>query len=282
MPNLAALHPQVVHFAVALLMLGVVLRIIALLGRPKFVNGTAATLLLIGTVASVVAVKSGDDAHGPVERIPAVRAQVIEHEESGETTRNVFLIVGALELIALGLGAGTGGGRTSVVRIVHVASALVGIYGAMMLYEAAEKGGALVYSYAGGPGLRTGDTTDVRRLLVAGLYNQSRVDRNAGRHEQAAALVDEMVRRVPADTNVRFLHVESLLLDRKDSPSALAALDSIGVAPTDARNAARKASLRADIFLAMGQPDSARAALAPVVSAFPQNGRLKAKLDSIR
>lgn len=44
----------------------------------------------------------------------------------------------------------------------------------------------------------------------------------------------------------------------------------------------RKASLKADVYLAMGKPDSARATLAPVVAAFPQNTRLKAKLDSIK
>ena len=44
----------------------------------------------------------------------------------------------------------------------------------------------------------------------------------------------------------------------------------------------RKGSLRADIFLAMGKKDSARAALTEVVTAFPQNTRLKAKLDSIK
>jgi len=52
--------------------------------------------------------------------------------------------------------------------------------------------------------------------------------------------------------------------------------------PTDARLRPRQATLRADIYLALGKPDSARAVLAPVVAAFPQSTRLKAKLDSIR
>jgi hypothetical protein len=165
---------------------------------------------------------------------------------------------------------------------VHFASALVGIIGALQLYHASEHGGELVYSYAGGPGLRTGNPRDVERLLLAGLYNQSRLDRKDGRLAESASLMNEMARRFPADTTVRFLHVESLLLDSKNYPAALAAVDSIAVAPSSARWRARQATLKADIYLALGKPDSARAALAPAVAAFPANARLKAKLDSIK
>lgn len=280
MPSLAQFHPQIVHFVIALLIVGVAFRVVSLTGRLRFTSPSAATLLLLGTLAAALAVKSGDDAHGPVERIPGARDLVIEHEEYGERTRNVFLVVAAIELLALGLGR-----RERVARYVrwaHVASAAVGVFGIVPLYEAAEHGGELVYSYAGGPGLRTGDAQDVERLLLAGLYNQSRIDRREGRAGSAAALVSEMVRRFPADTGVRFLHVESLMLDRRDHRAALAALDSIRVADTDARQRARYATLKADIYLALGLRDSARAALAPAVAAFPQNARLKAKLDSLR
>ncbi len=280
MPNLAANHPQVVHFAIALLFLGVGFRIIALTGWLKFTNHAASTLLILGTIAAAVSVKSGDDAHGPVERIPGVRAAVIEHEEQGEKARNIFFGVAALELLALGLGAvkSTGG----YAKFGYIASAVVGLVGVATLYEAAEHGGELVYSYAGGPGLRTGDPKDVDRLLIAGLFNQSVNDRKAGRHADAARLVNEMATRVPDDTTVKFLHVESLLLDTKDYPAALAAANAVSVDSTNARFRTRKASLMADIFLAMGQPDSARAVLAPIVAAFPTNTRIKAKLDSIK
>jgi len=71
-------------------------------------------------------------------------------------------------------------------------------------------------------------------------------------------------------------------MDRKDYRAALAAADSVTLPDTDARLRARRATLQADAFLALGKPDSARAVLTPVVTAFPQNTRLKAKLDSIK
>ena len=123
---------------------------------------------------------------------------------------------------------------------------------------------------------------DVARLLLSGLYNQSRLDRKAGYLAESATLVNEMAKRFPGDTNIRFLRVESLLLDSKNYPAALSTVDSISVAATDARNRSRQVSLKADIYLALGKRDSARAALAPVVAAFPRNARLKAKMDSIK
>jgi uncharacterized membrane protein len=280
MPNLGQFHPQIVHFVIGLLFVGVAFRIVSLTGRLRFTNYAATTLLLIGASAAVLAVRSGTDAHGPVERIPGTRELVMLHERQGQTTRNFFLAVAAIELIALALARRDKTAR--FVRYAYVASAIVGVFGCIGIYETAEHGGQLVYSYAGGPGLRTGDPKDVERLLLSGLYNQSREDRKAGRFAESTRLVNEMATRFPSDTTVRFLRVESLLLDSKNYPAALAAADSISIAPTDARLRSRQASLKADIYLALGKRDSARAALAPVVAAFPQNTRLKAKMDSIK
>ena len=281
MPNIAQFHPQIVHFVVALLLLGVVLRIASLVPKLTFANHAAAFLLLIGTGAAVLAVRSGTDAHGPVERIPGARDAVVHHEELGQQARNIFLGVAVIELIALGL-ARSSLGVDRYVRVAQVASVIVGVVGSFVLYEASEHGGELVYSYAGGPGLRTGKPADVERLLLAGLYNQSREDRKAGRTADAALLVDEMARRFPQNSEVRLLRVESLLLDRKSYAAAVAAADSVVLPTTDARLRARQATLKADAYLRMSQPDSARAVLAAAVAAFPQNARLKAKLDSIK
>jgi hypothetical protein len=61
----------------------------------------------------------------------------------------------------------------------------------------------------------------------------------------------------------------------------LAAARAIAIDTASARWAARQATVIADLHLAMGHPDSARAVLAPAVARFPQNARLKAKLDSL-
>lgn len=279
MPNLGYFHPIIVHFVIALLFVGVGARIVSLTGRLSFTNLGATTLLLIGTAAAVLAVQSGTDAHGPVERIPGTRDLVQEHERQAKTTRDYFLVVAGIELLALWLARR---GNMRYVRYAHYASALVGVFGCVGLYYTGDRGGRLVYSYGGGPGLRTGNPQDVDRLLLAGLYNESRNDRKAKRSADAADLVSLMAKRFPADTNVRFALAESQLLDSKNPGAALATLDSISLAPKDARNGARLATMKADAYLALAQRDSARAVLSAAIAAFPQNTRLKAKLDSIK
>lgn len=273
-PSFAAFHPQVVHFVVGILIVGVLFRVVALTGRLKWTGPAATALLVIGGCAAWVAAKSGTAAHGPVERIPGVREAVEEHEEWGERTRNVFVGVAALELVALVLNGG-------LARTVRAVSALAGIAGIAVLYETAEHGGDLVYSYAGGVGIRTGNPEDVDRLLVAGLYNESQVARKAGRGEEANRLIGLLAERRREDPTARMMWAESLLLDRKDPAAALSALDSITVRADDARLRPRRDMLAADALRAAGNVDSARAVLQALATQFPANARVKAKLDSL-
>ena len=274
-PSLAALHPQVVHFVVGILIIGVAFRVIALTGRFKWTGPAATALLVIGGVAAYVAAKSGTAAHGPVERIPGAREAVEEHEEWGERTRNVFVGVALLELIALPLSVG-------VARTVRAVSALAGLAGVAVLYEAAEHGGELVYAYAGGVGIRSGNPEDVGRLLTAGLYNESQVARKAGKGDDANRLIQMLVERNPNDPSTRLMWAESLLLDKKNPAASLNALDSITVRPDDPRMRPRRDMLAADALRQAGRTDSAKAVLQALATQFPNNPRVKAKLDSLK
>ena len=279
MPTLAQLHPQVVHFAVALMLVGVLFRLFSLSGRLRFTNHAAAGWNLMGTIATIVSVRSGDAAHGPVERIPGVRPMVVEHEEAAEWVEKIFIGLLIIEATALGLSVKPKTQR--FVRGAHLLAAVVGVWGSVALVRTAHLGGKLVYDYAGGPGLRSGEDVAVGRLLLAGLHAQSMVDRREKRTDDAARLVDEMARRFPTDTTVQFLRAESLLRDRGQPAEAMAALNGIGVRTDDARLAPRRALLAAEIWVAMQQPDAAKAELDAALAAFPQNARLKARRDSL-
>jgi uncharacterized membrane protein len=272
MPSLAGLHPIVVHFAIALLIAGAVFRWLSLTGRLSFASPAAASLLLVGTVAAVLAVKSGTAAHGPVERIPGVVDAVIAHEHWGERARNAFIVVAVAELAVLLLA------RRGKERMAVIASAVLCVPAVFCLYEAGEHGGELVYEYAGGPGLRTGDPADVGRLLVAGVYNQAQADRKAGRPGDAAALVSAIAPRFASDPNVQVMAAESALLDRKDPAAALDILGRTTVPQDNARLRMRHGLLMADALEAAGRPDAARATLQQLASAFPESGRIKQRL----
>ncbi len=279
MPNIGVYHPVIVHFAIALVILGVLFRWISLTGRAPFTGPAAATLLILGAGAAALAVHSGLDAHGPVERIPGVRQAVMDHEDAGHWARNVFLVVALLEIIALVA-------KKRSVQIARVAlwgSAVVGIFGFAAILKAADKGGDLVYDYAGGVGTRSGDTADVNRLYLAGLYQAALQARAQHDSARAAQLFAELERRFPGDTNVRLLAIESLVRDENDGRGALTALSRVSVAPDDRRLQLRVGFLKADAYVAAGKPDSARAVLERLGTAFPDmQQRIKDRIAQIK
>ncbi len=271
----AAMHPQVVHFTIVLAIIGVAFRLVSLLGKPAFASPAATTLLVLAALSAVVSVQTGTAAHGPVERVPGSRPAVVAHEEAGELAQTVLLVLGVVELAALALR------RSPKVKLVHGLAAVVGLAAVFAVYEAGEHGGALVYSYAGGIGIRTGDPKDVERLFIAGAYQQALADRKAGKAEQAATLIVDTVNRFPADPELRLLAAESSLLDRKDAQAALAALGQIQLPDQNRVLAFRKATLLADAYVAAGQKEAAVAALEGVLKTFP-NPRLQKRIDELK
>jgi uncharacterized membrane protein len=275
-PNIGVFHPQIVHFVIAFLCLGVVARVLSLLlgERARFLGPMAATLLILGALITLPAVKSGDDAHGPPERVPGARAAVVEHEDWGKRTRNMFLLIAVVEVAALAFA-----GRRALARGLLAVSAVGGLVGLWMVYETAEHGGEVVYSYAGGVGIRSGKPEDVDRLLVAGLYHNARLAREDGRKEEAARLTDELVRQAPDDPQVRLLGVESQIKDLNDPRGALVTLAALDVPAQDFRLQIRRAQLGTEAYRAVGAADSAVAMLQDLQQRFPDNPRVKAAVE---
>ena len=189
----------------------------------------------------------------------------MDHEDAGHWARNVFLVVALLEIIALVA-------KKRSVQIARVAlwgSAVVGIFGFAAILKAADKGGDLVYDYAGGVGIRSGDTTDVNRLYLAGLYQAAQQARAQHDSARAAALFAQLEREFPNDTTVRLFAIESLVRDRDNGRAALAALARFPVRADDRRLQLRIGFLRADAYVAAGKPDSARVVLEQLRSSYP-------------
>jgi uncharacterized membrane protein len=277
MPPLSELHPVIVHFVIALGVVGVLLRVISLFSFGQWARHGATALLLIAAVGGALAVKSGDAAHGPAERIPGAREAVQKHEHDGERARNVLGLVALLEVGALLMRKKAGAARG-----LMAASALVGLGAAYLIYEAGEHGGQLVYEYAGGVGTRTGKPDDVQRLLIAGLFHQARIARDSGRSDEAARLTAELKRQRPNDPTVALLSIESQLKDQNDAAGALAAVRTLDGPKDQAMFATRRGTLMADAYVALGQQDSARALLTQLLGQFPQSRGVKAALDKLK
>ena len=232
---------------------------------------------MIGGVAAWVAAKSGTAAHGPVERIPGAREAVQEHEEWGERTRNVFVGVAALELVALVARQPALRGPFAPSRRSRASRASRCCTRRRSMAETSSTRTRAVSASA------RGNPEDVGRLLVAGLYNEAQVQRKAGQGRRCEPPHPDARRAESRPTSTtRLMWAESLLLDRKDPAAALAALDSITVRPDDARFRPRRDMLVADALRQAGHTDSARVVLQALATQFPANPRIKAKLDSLK
>src|SRR3989442_13820018 len=94
-------HPLIVHFAIGLVMVGVLFRWISFSGRALFTGPAAAALIFLGTAAAVAASGSGNDAHVAVEDIPRIATAARPALTCGERTRNILIAVALCEGLSL-------------------------------------------------------------------------------------------------------------------------------------------------------------------------------------
>lgn len=277
MPNIAALHPQVVHFVVALVVVGVLFRLLSLLVKAAWLSPAAFALVAFGSAASVVAVRSGIDAHGPVERVPGARPAVVEHEEWGERARNAALLLLVVEAVAAALTAR----HVSTARVAQIVAAVAGVITVGVLFRAGDLGGDLVYRYAGGVGIRSGDPADVNRTLIAAAHHQADLDRQSGRPQDAATLLDMVADRFPDQLELQIARAEAILSDRKDPAGALARLDTLHLPTTDTRMRVRAGVARSRALAARGDLSAARQVLETLRTEFPNNGQIQRALGEL-
>jgi uncharacterized membrane protein len=274
---MGANHPQVVHFAIALVFAGVAFRLVSLTRLVKFTSPAAMTLILAGTVACFAAVQTGTTAHEPVEQIPGVRNAVLDHQTWGERARDIFTIVSAMEVVALFLGWR----QHRFATAMAVGAAITGAVGLGAIYQAASRGGALVYSYAGGVGTSTGDTVDVNRLFIAAAYQQALQDREAGRVQEAMTIVDLAAARFPANLDLQLLGVEWTTDLKQDPAAAIAWLDRLQIPPNDTGARVRAGVARANALAAQGNRDGAMAVLRTLQAEFPENPQVQRRLGEL-
>ena len=144
------------------------------------------------------------------------------------------------------------------------------------------EGGELVYSYAGGVGTRSGDTTDVNNLVKAALYNRAALSRTQKNEAGAAAGFAELAAKFPEDQTIQIMGAESLVIDTKDYAGALTALAKIPQPADTARTYRRYLLAKVDAYIGAGKKDSAKAILEPLVAKAPNNKALQTRMEKLK
>lgn len=148
MPSWDGLHPLIVHFPVALLLVAPLLVLFALVLRAhrRGLLLAALVLMALGTASTWVAVETGEAAGKLADRTPEVGAVLEHHEELAESTRAIFtvltLVFAGMVLAPVLLRREPGETATIALALLFLA-----VYGAgtLVLANTAHNGGRLVH-----------------------------------------------------------------------------------------------------------------------------------------
>ncbi len=136
------LHPILVHFPIALLVTGFLIDLAGAILKRPWLTHAGLLLLVIGSIGTVAATRSGEAAEDEIVETPAIHEVLEEHEEGGKRTMWFFLVLTAVR------GALTWWGRfTPVMRWIFLVLWAAGL---ALLLETAYHGGELVYRHGAG------------------------------------------------------------------------------------------------------------------------------------
>jgi uncharacterized membrane protein len=150
-PAWDALHPLIVHFPIALLLVAPLFIVIGALLQPekgRVYLFSALILMALGTTAVFVALETGEAAAKLAERTPEINAVLEHHEQLAETTRIAFsvltVIFAAIILLPRLLRRSPGwlAGRGLLLLFLVAYGA-----GMLLLVNTAHNGGRLVHEF---------------------------------------------------------------------------------------------------------------------------------------
>lgn len=137
-PNL---HPLIVHFPIAILILAVVFDFMSLiLKNQKWLSKTTLTLFVIGALGALFAFYTGHEAASHLQIPKNMMATLEAHEEWAEYTVWYFTLFAIFRLILSWF-------NKNRISPTSVIAFLLGFVGLFLLYKTGQNGGKLVYKY---------------------------------------------------------------------------------------------------------------------------------------
>jgi len=142
MPIDIPIHPMLVHFPIALLIVGFLAELAGLLLRKDWLARAALLLLVLGTLGAVSAVLTGQREEDRIVETPAIEHTLEEHEEAGEFTMWFFVVIAAARIFTAW--------RKNLPKAVSWVVLVAWLAGLGAITKTAWHGGHLVYKYGAG------------------------------------------------------------------------------------------------------------------------------------
>ena len=132
------MHPMVVHFPIALIIIAFLVDIVALFfGRISMLSRMATILYVLGALGALGGVISGEYAAETVAVSGQASSILADHEDIGEIAMKYFLVYAALRIVLWWW--------LSFRLVFWIPLAIIGGIGLLPLYQASSFGGRLVY-----------------------------------------------------------------------------------------------------------------------------------------
>lgn len=147
-PSWDSLHPAVIHFPIALLLVAPLFVILGALLRSERGRSFAVTALIlmtIGTAGAWTAVATGEANAEVIVRNGEFRGSVERHEDLAEITRNVFTVLTLLYAVIVLLPVVGGEVRRVWTTVIPLVFLVFYLAGAILLARTAHEGGRLVH-----------------------------------------------------------------------------------------------------------------------------------------
>lgn len=147
-PAWDALHPAVIHFPIALLLVAPLFLVIGALLRPdrgRLFALAALMLMVVGTGGAWLAVATGEANAEIVEHNSALKATLDQHEDLAGWTRNVFTVLTLIYAIIVILMFMMHEPRKLVTMVLPLVFVVIYAGGAYLLATTAHQGGRLVH-----------------------------------------------------------------------------------------------------------------------------------------
>ena len=138
MPDLSHIHPMLVHFPIALLIVGFFSETVGVFLKKDFFSTVGFYLLLLAVVGVIAAYITGDNAGDGITEVGALKQALETHEDAAELTLWI-MVVAAAARIAMVLLKKYHGAFKSLAFILFllgvVAIARTGFYGGELVYK---------------------------------------------------------------------------------------------------------------------------------------------------
>ena len=147
-PGWDGLHPLVIHFPIALLLVAPVFVLLAMLrpARTATFAVPAVILLALGTIAAFVAVETGEAAAELATRTDAINRILERHSGLAETVRNVFAVIAVAYAVAvLALVRLRRLAQPAYAATIHAVFLVLLLAGSGLVATAAHQGAVLVH-----------------------------------------------------------------------------------------------------------------------------------------